>query len=265
MDAGTGTNSALLSSTQQPARGLRQAWSPPGKPLLAPSQLWCRWCPLSTGVADGHHLCGLCLGVSRAESPQWACRRSKKASRVVLGLVLSHLWAQPGHKDKEHAGVGGIPNALPGAVGGDGQEASSCIWWARAAQPGSRAGDVPRALHGACAAVISLRGHGGLQRGAAACASPLGWIPAAFDLSSLGKSLLFLEPQFDTSGPLGFSPSCACFLCRKMPCTAVGRVWLAHGGLSASCCTPNGGWSIAHPCTLFPSGSLTQALPCCTP
>lgn len=34
---------------------------------------------------------------------------------------------------------------------------------------------------------------------------------------------------------------------------------MAHGELSASCCTPNGGWNFAHPCTLSPSGSRTQA------
>ena len=107
VDAGMGTNSALLSSIQQLAWGLRQAQSPPGKPLLAPSQLCGGRCPLSAWVADGCHLQGLCLGVSRAQSPPWACCRSEKASQAMLGLLPSHSWAQPGHKDKGRAGAGG--------------------------------------------------------------------------------------------------------------------------------------------------------------
>lgn len=114
VDAGMGTNSALLNSTQQPARGSRQARSPPGKPLLAPSQLCSRWCPLGARVADGCHLCGSCLGVSRVQSPPWARRRSKKALRAMLAFLLSHPWAQPGHKGDGRAGVGGSPTLSQG-------------------------------------------------------------------------------------------------------------------------------------------------------
>lgn len=48
-------------------------------------------------------------------------------------------------------------------------------------------------------------------------------------------------------------------------CRALGRVWVAHGRLSASCCTPNGGWSITYPCTLFPLGSPTKFSPAAAP
>lgn len=105
--AGMGTSSALLSLMQQLARGSRQAWSSPGKPLLAPSQLCSGRCPLRAWVADGRHLCGSCLGVSRAWTPLWAHRRSEKASQAMLRLLLSHLWDQTSHKDKGCAGAGG--------------------------------------------------------------------------------------------------------------------------------------------------------------
>lgn len=83
-----------------------QAQTSPGKPLLAPSQLCSGSCPLSAWLADGCHLCGLCLGVSQAWSPPCAHRRSEKASQAVLGLLPSHLWAQPGRKEKRCAGEG---------------------------------------------------------------------------------------------------------------------------------------------------------------
>lgn len=56
----------------------------------------------------------LCLWMSRAQNPPWACHRSKKASSVMLGLLPSHPWAQPGHKDKGCAGVGASQMASQG-------------------------------------------------------------------------------------------------------------------------------------------------------
>lgn len=48
-------------------------------------------------------------------------------------------------------------------------------------------------------------------------------------------------------------------------CRAMEKVWVACCRLLASCCTPNGGWNIAYPSTMSPSGSPTQTLPYCGP
>lgn len=140
----------------------------------------------------------------------------------------------------------GISNTLLATEGGDRREAALCACWARVAQLGSEAEDMPRALHGACMGV-SLGGTLVGCNGEHAQVLHVG-ISSAFDLTSLGVSLLFIKPQFDTLGLSGFSPSHACFLtgtCCEV-CRAMGRVWVAHGRLSVVCCTPNGGWSIAY-------------------
>lgn len=122
------------------------------------------------------------------------------------------------------------------------------------AQPGSETEDMPRALRGACVGV-TLEGTLVGCNGEHAQVLHVG-ISSAFALTSLGvipvhqASLthwvfLVFHPAVPVSciGP-----------CHEV-CRTMGKVWVAHGGLSVSCCTPDGGWSIAYPCTVFPLGS----------
>lgn len=108
---------------------------------------------LSTWSADDHHLCDFMPVDEQSTEPTVGLPQEQEGFISDAGFAA---FSPVGSAWPQRQGVcrgGGIPNGLPGAAEGGWQEAATCTWCARAAQPGSGTGDMPRTLHGACAAV----------------------------------------------------------------------------------------------------------------